>query len=75
MLFIQKTNAEPKILSLFQIDDQVNQPCPQGVSYIWKIFGGSPKTARRLEIFVYDLESTHRFFFFYIIFNLFIPML
>lgn len=62
-------------LSLIQIDDQVNQPCPQGVSYIWKIFGGSPKTARRLEIFVYDLESTHWLFFFYIIFNLFIPML
>lgn len=50
-------------LSLFQIDDQ---PCPQGVSYIWKIFGGSPKTARRLEMFVYDLESTHCFVVFFL---------
>lgn len=59
-----KDQCRTENLSLFQIDDQVNQPCPQGVSYIWKIFGGSPKTARRLEIVVYDLESTHCFFFF-----------
>lgn len=58
-----KDQCRTENLSLFQIDDQVNQPCPQGVSYIWKIFGGSPKTARRLEIFVYDLESTHWLFF------------
>lgn len=60
-----KDQCRTENLSLFQIDDQVNQPCPQGVSYIWKIFGGSPKTARRLENFVYDLESTHCFFFFF----------
>lgn len=60
-----KDQCRTENLSLFQIDDQVNQPCPQGVSYVWKIFGGSPKTARRLEIFVYDLESTHCFLVFF----------